>query len=223
MGPWGPKSGQNRLKIAFLQDKSAQSAYFGLEGVKHCWNTTGYFFLVKLCKVWPGAPTMQKKEAQTGPTIIKYAKLARIPYFLWNGLKLGWNGIKDIQADHFGSFARPRMSQIWPKGAKLFPNRLNITLWQHKLTRMAYVGVDKKPKMVCRVAHYCVPTLFNTFQPKIGPLSQSVWPEGNFSLFGPLFGPLGALIGIFWVWQISQTGQPGFPQSRSSLVPALFY
>ena len=147
------------------------------------------------------------------------------PYhnFLWNGLEPGWNGTKDIQADQFGSFARPRMSQIWPKGAKICPNRLKITLWQHKLAHMAYVGVKKKPKMVVPGCPLCVPTLFHTFQPKIGPLSQSVWPKGNFSLFGPLFGPLGAIIGIFWVWQMGQTGQPGCPQSRSSLVLSLFY
>ena len=58
--------------------------------------------------------------------------------FLWNGLELGWNGTKDIQADQFGSFARPRISQKWPK------NRLKITLWQHKLAHMAYVGVEIK-------------------------------------------------------------------------------
>ena len=47
------------------------------------------------------------------------------PYYniLWNGLELGWNCTKDIQADQFGSFARPRISQKWPKGANIFPKQ----------------------------------------------------------------------------------------------------
>ena len=47
------------------------------------------------------------------------------PYhnILWNGLELGWNCTKDIQADQFGSFARPRISQKWPKGANIFPKQ----------------------------------------------------------------------------------------------------
>ena len=66
--------------------------------------------------------------------------------FLWNGLELGWNGTKDIQADQFGSFASPKCPKNCPKGPNFLPNRLKITLWQHKLAHMAYVGVEKKPK-----------------------------------------------------------------------------
>ena len=40
-----------------------------------------------------------------------------------------------------------------------------------------------------------------------------------FSLFWPLFGPLLAIFGIFWVWQMGQTGQPKCPQCCSNLVP----
>ena len=50
-----------------------------------------------------------------------------------------------------------------------------------------------------------------------------MWPKVNLNLFGPLFGPLGTIIGIFWVWPMGQTGQPGCPLCRFSLVPALFY
>ena len=39
MAPWGPKSGQNKLKIAVLPRKSAQRAYFVLEEVEQGWNT----------------------------------------------------------------------------------------------------------------------------------------------------------------------------------------
>ena len=43
--------------------------------------------------------------------------------FLWNGLELGWTGTNDIQADQFGSFARPQISQKW---SKFFPKQTEI-------------------------------------------------------------------------------------------------
>jgi hypothetical protein len=40
-----------------------------------------------------------------------------------------------------------------------------------------------------------------------------------FSLFWPLFGPLGATFGAFWVWKMAQTGLSGYLQCCSNLVP----
>ena len=40
-----------------------------------------------------------------------------------------------------------------------------------------------------------------------------------FSIFGPLFGPLWAIFGTFWVWQMGQNGQPWCPWHCFNLVP----
>ena len=40
-----------------------------------------------------------------------------------------------------------------------------------------------------------------------------------FSLFGPLFGPLGTIFGALWVWQMGKTGQPECPKCCSNPVP----
>ena len=62
-GPRGPKSGQNELKIAFWQHKSAGRAYFGMEGLEQGWNTGddiqtdqfGPFARPKMSQMWPQA------------------------------------------------------------------------------------------------------------------------------------------------------------------------
>ena len=58
--------------------------------------------------------TRGSKSGKRNKNRPKYDKIGYIGLhtmiFLWNGLELGWNGTKDIQADQFGSFSRPRMS-----------------------------------------------------------------------------------------------------------------
>ena len=33
-------------------------------------------------------------------------------------LEQGWNGTEDLQADQFGQFAVPKISQMWPQGGQ---------------------------------------------------------------------------------------------------------
>ena len=57
-------------------------------------------------------------------------------------LEKGRKSTEVIQADQFGLFSIPRMSQIWPEGAKKWPNRLYIEVWPHKLAKMTYIGLE---------------------------------------------------------------------------------
>ena len=64
----------------------------------------------------------------------------------------------------------------------------------------------------------------NVFQPCSTPSNTKYALQANlcgqkaiFSLFGPLFGPLGAIYWKFSVWQMGQTGQPECPQCCSNL------
>ena len=84
MAPWGPKSGQNKLKIAVLPRKSAQRAYFVLEEVEKGWNTkegiqpdnVRPIFKVKMVREKKSTNRLQKwqREAIQGPNIIQKAK-----------------------------------------------------------------------------------------------------------------------------------------------------
>ena len=52
-----------------------------------------------------------------------------------------WNSTEVIQADQFSQFSISIMSEIWPEGAKKWPNRLKIEDWPHKLADMTYIGL----------------------------------------------------------------------------------
>ena len=60
-------------------------------------------------------PSKGPKRAKTGIFTIK-GKCDHL--FNRTMLEPGWNGIEDIQADQFGPFARPRISQLWPQGGQ---------------------------------------------------------------------------------------------------------
>ena len=133
---------------------------------------------------------------------------------MWNGLELGWNGTKNIQADQFGSFASPKCPKNGPKGPKFLPNRLKITLWQQKLAHMAYVGVEIKapgcPLLCSNLVSY-LPTQNRPSEPKCVAKSQfkPIWPtfwppwDHNWDILGLANGP------NWSAWMSSVPFQPG--------------
>ena len=86
---------------------------------------------------------------------------------------------------------------------------------------LGHSGSCKWSKLVCLNVLIGVPTLFQPFQPKIGPLSGFVWPKGDFSLFCPIFGHGRATFWTFLVLQMAQTGLSGCLYWCSKLVPPL--
>ena len=80
--PRGPKSGQNKLKIAFWQHKSAQRACFGLKGCEKVGKQQGaseqtrWVLFVQVKKVKKSAQGLPKwqKDAKIGPNMPKWAK-----------------------------------------------------------------------------------------------------------------------------------------------------
>ena len=79
MAPTGPKSGPKKLKIIVWPRKSAQRAYFVLEGVEQGWNTkegiqpdnVRPIFQVKIVNKLANGLQKWQREAIVGPNVIK--------------------------------------------------------------------------------------------------------------------------------------------------------
>ena len=144
MAPSGPKSGLNRLKISYWPRKSAWRAYFELDGVEQCWNTTCAFsqtivglFHVKMVKklvLW------LKKWPRTDQSRSKYDKMVQIGLNTITFIGTGWNKVGTKLEQHWGNSGWP----VWPicqtqnapnmtqSGPKSGPNRLKIAYWPCK-------------------------------------------------------------------------------------------
>ena len=136
--PCGPKSGPNRLKIAFWPRKSAWGSILSLTGwnkvgtkqghlVKHCWVfSCEYGKLAILLQKW------QKKRLKTH----KYDQIGHICLNTTTFCGTCWNKVgKALWSNNFGPFFMWKWCKNWlfdskrgkkrPKYAKIRQNRLN--------------------------------------------------------------------------------------------------
>ena len=59
-----------------------------------------------------------QKDAKIVQNMIFFVNQFQYHKLLWNGLEQGWKRTDNIQTDEFGPMARPRMSEMGPRGSQ---------------------------------------------------------------------------------------------------------